>query len=597
MTRPRFVLALLALAALVAGRLLSTRDSPPDATDLSPEAGAPPPGSAPAPATLEASRERPVERETAPKGSPARAADVKRAVRVRVVADEPALVRGVRVVVTGRGRRGERHDSAAEGTTDDDGRVTLDVAPLLEFGWAHTFVVRAHPPDGLTAETTAAIPEADDASPPAGRFSVEVEVRVVRAAIVTGRVVRPDGTPATVLPVQALLAEDTGAAGARTFGLGVYTDPTGAFRLPVDGRGPALIAVGARGFAPPCLPVTLDPYRPVDLGTIRLERGATLAGRIRCGGLPTEGMAVAVTWYGGRNDDVRPARDGYLWVEDGHAAWSMLEAQPNTDGTFRFEGLEPGPYRLRVVPESWGCALHPDAYAQVDLIVRAPNERIEVDADRALLQVEVLMDGAKVEHAVVTVDGRDSIRLNTGTDGVVGVVLRAGRRHRVEVAARDAVPQSFDVTAAEPGGRRRERVVLVRLPDRAPRTVVPWDAPPIEPTAPGADIGNVRLVPDERPLGTGPFGCDVVGPDGVRLAAPALLRDAAGTVAGCRFVDGRPVVQVVSGERTSVGGLTIVAGCDPSKEWTLEVGGGLLETRRVPLDATNPKQRVVLRGR
>src|SRR5439155_2670154 len=146
-----------------------------------------------------------------------------------------------------------------------------------------------------------------------------------------------------------------------------------------------------------------------DAGTLRLSPGATLAGRVRCGGVSRDRITVIATWYGTTKEGTRPAADGHLWIEDGRAIWSQVETHPDDDGRFRLSGLEDGPYRLRVPAEDWGCALHPDAYAQVDFLVRAPDEGVVVDADRSLMVIEVADGDHLVQNAVVTRDGRDEI--------------------------------------------------------------------------------------------------------------------------------------------------------------------------------------------
>src|SRR5439155_1572827 len=96
---------------------------------------------------------------------------------------------------------------------------------------------------------------------------------------------------------------------------------------------------------------TLHPRPPgkrVDAGPLRLSRGATLAGRVRCGGVSRDKITVIATWYGTTKEGTRPAADGHLWIEDGRAIWSQVETHPDDDGRFRISGLEDSPYRLRV---------------------------------------------------------------------------------------------------------------------------------------------------------------------------------------------------------------------------------------------------------
>ena len=266
----------------------------------------------------------------------------------------------------------------ATGVTDPSGAVTIDTAGL-DLSESVT-----DPP------TLHVIVEhedwfADTATVPADAPDVSIVMR--RAATVVGRALAPGDTPIRS-DVQALYDEDTPVGGTRTFGIGVLAADDGRFRLPVDGDGPALIPVNWHVARTSTTPVTLVRGREIDLGDVRLDRGATLAGRVRANGIPRERTRVIATWYGPGFDSARKADDGGLWVIGRRAIRSQWELSPNAEGRFRIDGLEPGPYRLRVPTEDWGCALHPDAYAEVDRIVRAPNERLDVDADRSLLQVK-----------------------------------------------------------------------------------------------------------------------------------------------------------------------------------------------------------------
>src|SRR5262249_61806278 len=119
-----------------------------------------------------------------------------------------------------------------------------------------------------------------------------------------GRARGPAGKPVGAAAVQALLDEDTRTQDARSFGVGVYTGFDGRFELPVDGEGIALVAIGAPGFRPSVTRVELARDRTVDLGDIRLDRGATLAGRVDHDGVSRERVAVRVTWCGGGGEDV-----------------------------------------------------------------------------------------------------------------------------------------------------------------------------------------------------------------------------------------------------------------------------------------------------
>ena len=264
-----------------------------------------------------------------------------------------------------------------------------------------------------------------------------------------------------------------------------------------------------------------------DVGAIRLERGTTLAGRVRCGGVPKERTTVIATWYGTKKPGTRPAGDLRLWVEDSRVIWPHSRSTPTTTAASASRASRTVPTVSASPPRIWGCALHPDAYAEVDFLTRAPNERLGRRRRSLALVIEV-SDGEKlVQHAIVTLDGRDGIRLNSNTSGEVGVVLHSGRRHHATVEAAGFVPAALDVTSAESGGRRRERVTLAVAPPKAPRL--------------HDDLAHRRRQE---------IRVDVYGPDGVRLSAPCRVRAPDGSPLTRELVERRPVVEIVSAERT-----------------------------------------------
>lgn len=436
----------------------------------------------------------------------------------------------------------------ATGVTDPSGASSIDTS-----GLDLSESVTAPPTLRIIVERDGWF--ADPVVVPAGAGAVEVSIAMRRVATVVGRALGPDGTPVGA-SVQALLDEDTPVGGTRTFGVGVVAADDGRFRLPIDGEGPALIAVAWHRARPWTTPATLVRGREIDLGDVRLDRGATLAGRVRASGIPPDRTTVIATWYGPGFDSVRKAQDGRLWVIGRRGIRSQWELRPDAEERFRIDGLEPGPYRLRVSTEDWGYALHPDAYAEVDRIVRSPDERLVVDADRSLLQVDVASGDGPALHASVAIEGRDPMRISCAPDGMARLVVRAGSRHHLVVGAPGFRSTTLDVTV-EPG-TRRERITLSPA---APATASPDTI----------DHGEVFLV-------------HVVGPDGLTVAAPFCVIDEHGRPTEATAIDRRGSVSIFSPTHTSWSGPTWFArpneGVLPT---TIEFGGGLFETRRIEI--------------
>lgn len=562
MRRRRLALTALALALLATFVLLASRRTPTATTPGGPGADDGPAGASPPPTLASPSGGNRRVRTEARTDASAPAPDFPR-LRIRALADgRPAIGATVRVISTAK--RGWPPRPAGYGEpipVGDDGVVALDVERVLDGDGFREVRVEGALAGWIATPLELTVPEiGSEGSLPGGPPPVELAFR--RVAIVVGRVLGPDGTPIAAT-AQAVADEDTPESGTRSLGDGVVAGDDGRFRLEVDAEGAALLLVGRGDARPATIPTPLVRGRELDVGEVRLDRGASLAGRVRCRGVAAARSNVIATWYGPAFASPRQASHGFLWVVNRRAIWSRLEVRPDAEGRFRLDGLEPGPYRLRVATEDWGCALHPDAYAEVDRIVRAPDERLDVDADRSLFQLRVLDGGEPVPSPHVSLDGRDRILLDGGAEGQVGVVLRAGARHRVVVRAKGYVRASFDVTAAEAGGRRLETVTLARA-------------------GPGDEFESPAFAREP-----GGATAAILGPDGLPFAVPFRFFDGGGHPVPAETWDSRPVVAIVSSTRTSVSGLTTFAQLETTEVHRyVEVGGGLLESRRIDFDGT-----------
>ena len=138
----------------------------------------------------------------------------------------------------------------------------------------------------------------------------------------------------------------------------------------------------------------------------------------------------------------------------------------------------------------------------------------------------------------------------------MNVVVRAGSRHRVEVSAPGFKSTRLDVAAAEPGAERRERAALVPVA-----------------RAPVVDIAF-----DSREL----IWFRITGPDGARLAVPFRVLDDRERLTPTECLDQSDDVTIHSAARTALSGATrFRRPLEGEPPITIELGGGLLETRRV----------------
>jgi protocatechuate 3,4-dioxygenase beta subunit len=249
----------------------------------------------------------------------------------------------------------------AEATTDAEGRWTC---PALEPG-DKTVVVKA--PSG-----------ASDARSPvactAGRVRTDVDVALSGTLFIAGKVVRTDGAPIAAARVFA-------APGNRPASWGVETSADGAFRL-----GPLTEGSYRVGALVPGMPIRLEMARSAGDESLRFEfpYPGALAGKVVARGSrqPVRDFRVRAAFRGEQNM-IAQYVSNLIQKTTGATAFS------SADGSYRLEGLQPGPYQVVVEAEGFPETL---------------SEPVEVVAGRdASVPPIELLDGHTI--AGVVVDG------------------------------------------------------------------------------------------------------------------------------------------------------------------------------------------------
>ncbi|WP_223640140.1 carboxypeptidase regulatory-like domain-containing protein [Corallococcus sp. EGB] len=150
-----------------------------------------------------------------------------------------------------------------------------------------------------------------------------MDVRIVMAyqGRVTGRLVRQDGTPITRFTVNEEAVRD----------------PKGAFTLFVNEPGPQHLTFEVPGHALTQRDVDVPAGRDVDLGTVRVDTGHAIKGRVvdDATGTPLAGVTVSLSL---------PQQD----VANAEHAESFADTLTGPDGTFQLPAVEPRPYVLTV---------------------------------------------------------------------------------------------------------------------------------------------------------------------------------------------------------------------------------------------------------
>jgi beta-lactamase regulating signal transducer with metallopeptidase domain len=161
---------------------------------------------------------------------------------------------------------------------------------------------------------------------------------------IEGRVVTPDGKPATGIKVESFsIPVQNNLFKQRRF-VEARTDARGRFRLVIHARGQAVLWINPERYVPSTY-VLKDDKRG-DLGTFTLVPGISIRGRVRdAEGKPVGGIYVAAS----RSEGSRIKDDLVLRSLADHIQRAVVTAD---DGTFTVGPFSPGPYR--VVPDVLG---------------------------------------------------------------------------------------------------------------------------------------------------------------------------------------------------------------------------------------------------
>ncbi len=390
-----------------------------------------------------------------------------RTVRVRVVDSSNRPVRDVDVLPPGIHKAGKLSavnvwDSPARARTDADGIATFDWLPAA-IQARTTFIVDA---PGYSALRW---PILDPAAP-----AEELTAHVLRATRLSGRITRPDGSPAAGIPVTAeclVFSFPPSAGQARTGADGSYT-----MDLPAD-RPYALYVAHDGLVARSRNVVELLEGKPATDVNLRLEKGAIIRGRVTFGE-PPQPAAGAVVRIFASDLDVRPVGLEPLLA--------LRNARPPTvetdqDGRYAFL-VEPGWYSLReafargarAVPEN----LHAGAGQEIERDLRIDQAPAKTRTFRGVVRSGG-RDGPTIARAIVgvaQVDGEGpASEAFAGSDGRFELPRPSGK---LLVYARNSEGNLAGFTV-QGEGQTGEATVVVRpsaiahgrLVDRAG---VPW---------------------------------------------------------------------------------------------------------------------------
>ena len=200
-----------------------------------------------------------------------------------------------------------------------------------------------------------------------------------------------------------------------------HSEEQGAFVLEVLESGDFVLSIRSADFARVFMPVTIERGTRLDVGTIRTVPSGQLVGVVESRFGPVSEATVEV-------DPI--VEDRLSQVES-----ETLEAVTDPDGRFRFDGIGPGLFRLRVSARSEVLGVHWGVEWTGDRVVRIePSQEHEsrIALEGALLRTSVLLPGGEpAAGARVTVDG---LGLTADAHGRCRVLVPVGKPVRVHAA-------------------------------------------------------------------------------------------------------------------------------------------------------------------
>ncbi len=466
-SRPPFVLLLLAVVAVVAvalaiwlvgGRVGSEDQGPAVEHGTGGGDGHPPAvltgrGTAteePSPAT---------DPPASPDDTPSPAATLQYVLRGRLLGFQPPDGQGARVEVVGLGRSWARPTEPVYATSDDDGRFELDLGPLLA---AHPDLseleVRVEHVAYAEAGTRAEV----RAPSTTGGVVHEIEIAVVRAASVEGRVEDEHGRPIEGAHVGlATWNDDRPDAGSVATST---TDAKGRYRLQTRHAGRVLVLAAAERRLPAQRTLEVTVGAALQAPPLVLRPGAVIEGTVRFRDEPLAGAHVEANAPSARHETgvlLSLGRERVLWNVDGLER-PRGRAKADDDGRYRLEGLSPAAWIVEL--DGGGIftlsgALERGSRRSVD----APARGVDFEIVGALLRFEARVgeQAAATLTWMMNTEGKTSI-LTTGELGILELVALPGETVRLDYGAGDYEPFSFAFEAPGAGESRTERLALAR---------------------------------------------------------------------------------------------------------------------------------------
>ncbi len=336
--------------------------------------------------------------------------------------------------------------------TDDQGRLTLDLLPILriepveirvDVDLAGYFPVRAQfHINELRID------------PKTGEKRLQGSVELAQSKDVGGRVLGPDGSPSVFATVGCFAKGPQGTWDERPLDTAT-TDESGNYVIGASPQRPCFVVAVAQGLLGGG--VEIDGM-VLEVPAIQLDDGVTIAGRAILNGLPQEGVDVEAVLKGqAMATRLYLANQSYMVL--GHEI--VTETQTGkTDGEGRFQilGLKTGEYQVAITGIASG-SVHMSASRGTRVGVRAPATGLELALNGSIVAVQVAIDGKPAQVGVRYIN--DGFHYcSTDKRGRVEMLMKAGSPCQVEVSQPGYVP--FRTSFTPSPGIPREIVVNLK---------------------------------------------------------------------------------------------------------------------------------------
>ena len=417
-------------------------------------------------------------------------------VRGLVRSPDGAPASGAEIVVRARRLESARTHGRVRGRANGAGRFDVDVTALFASDELVTeLVIEATDPRHWPATARVHVAGRERTR---GAGDWEVDLRLHTAAFVSGRLLDPDGKPASGAFVRlfwmpGLRPGDWPGMPAHTV---VASD--GRFRLPAHASGRFFLAAWKPGYAPAARLLELELGTETRVEDLYLCRGASLRGTVLINDVPAPGVFLKAVAIASRSRplSIGESGNGVLRQGAGAKTW-QARGESDAQGRFELHGLEPGRYWIRIGGAKT-YAIHPDVWKMSGLDADAGGEDQTIDLRGVWAHVKVLgPDGAPYANRRVSVARG---RPRTDAEGVVRVLVSARKHVFVAVKAGALRSNLRSIDRVEAG-----EVVecTVTLATKSPQ--------------PQPERGTVRILLE----GPGRKEVDVIGLEVRRLADPA----------------------------------------------------------------------------